>query len=66
MMIVAAVAFYSLFGAGFAAACDYEICKRWPGWKGGTRVWGAILCFLLWPFLLGAMVASYLAQEIKP
>lgn len=64
MMLMAAIAFYGLFGAGFAAACDYEMCKRWPDWSGGSRVAGALACFILWPFTLGAMVASFLAQAI--
>jgi hypothetical protein len=66
MMTVAAIVFYGLFGGGFAAACDWEIRKRDPEWSGGLRFTGVVACFLLWPFLLGTMVASFFAQAIEP
>lgn len=66
MMLIAALVFYALFGVGFAGAVDYEIMKRWPDWDGVSRAAGAIGCFLIWPLVLGAMVASFFAQRIEP
>lgn len=65
MMLIGLLAVYFMFGVGFAAACDYEICKRWPNWSGSSRISGVVTCFLFWPFVLGAMVATFFAQAIE-
>lgn len=66
MMLIGFLAVYFMFGVGFAGAVDYEIMKRFPDWELLSRFLAAFVCFLCWPFVLGAMVASFFAQAIEP